>query len=123
VGGRNGYAKLGMEVYLNDPYLGLHSLNWKIYSDGEFSEHVMGKRGDGKEIWGYYMAGSVTGSGYTVYFFPRQRIIIIILTDTTGPLDPTDIISRLCIQETFDLTSTKNYVELCVRDNKPLFAF
>lgn len=58
------------------------------------------------------MAGSVTGSGYTVYFFPPQRFFIIILTDPTGPLDPTDIICRLCIHEIFDLTGTKNYVEL-----------
>lgn len=109
---RNGYSKVGMHVNFNDPYLGLHSLNRIICPEGKFSEHVMGKREGDKELSGYYMAGSVTGSGYTVYFFPPQRVFIIILTDTTGPLDPTDIISRLYIHEIFNLTSTKNYVEL-----------
>lgn len=58
------------------------------------------------------MAGSVTGSGYTVYFFPPQRFFIIILTNPTRPLDLTDIICRLYIHEIFGLTGTKNYVKL-----------
>jgi CubicO group peptidase (beta-lactamase class C family) len=101
------YRPGGLYTTLDTRYSGSHSLNRLISPDSDSSMHTMGRTSDGKEVAVYYLAGSSTGWGCTAYFVPDKRVFVIVLTNTSGPLDASDIISRLCLQEIFDLRPSK----------------
>jgi hypothetical protein len=71
--------------------------------DSNLKTHVLGKTSGGEEIGAFYLAGSATGWAGTVYFIPNKRTFVIVLTNTSGPLDASDLISRLCLHEIFEL--------------------
>jgi CubicO group peptidase (beta-lactamase class C family) len=102
-----GYTPYGLYTSLNSTGPGSHSLNRLISPDGNGKTHVLGKTSSEDEISAFYLAGSATGWAGTVYFLPDKRTFVIVLTNTSSPLDASDLISRLCLQEIFDLRPTK----------------
>jgi CubicO group peptidase (beta-lactamase class C family) len=102
-----GYVPCGLYTVLNSTDPGSHSLNRLISPDSNPNTHVLGKTSSGEEITAFYLAGSATGWAGTIYFIPNKRTFVIVLTDTSGPLDASDIISRLCLHEIFDLRPPK----------------
>ncbi|RFU26782.1 hypothetical protein B7463_g9547, partial [Scytalidium lignicola] len=99
----SGYSRFGIFTPLDEDFAGSHSLNRLLSSDGEFSKYTLGKTVDNKRIFAYYMAGCGTGWLHTVYFIPTKRTFIIVLTNTSGPCDASDIVSRLYLQKIFNL--------------------
>jgi CubicO group peptidase (beta-lactamase class C family) len=102
-----GYVRCGLYTSLNSTGPGSHSLNRLISPDSTLKTHILGKPSGGGEISVFYLAGSATGWAGTVYFLPNKRTFVIVLTNTSGPLDASDLISRLCLQEIFDLRPPK----------------
>jgi CubicO group peptidase (beta-lactamase class C family) len=108
--GDHGYTRFGLYTTLDGDLPGSHSLNRLILSDSDSSDssaYKLGKNSQNKEVEAYYMAGSATGWLSTAYFLPKQQAFIIVLTNTSGPLDLSDIVSRLCLQEILDLRPSK----------------
>jgi CubicO group peptidase (beta-lactamase class C family) len=102
-----GYTRCGLYTSLNSTGPGSHSLNRLISPESSVNTHVLGKTSSGEDISAFYLAGSATGWAGTVYFLPNKRTFIIVLTNTSGPLDAADLISQLCLQEIFDLQPPK----------------
>ena len=102
-----GYTPCGLLTSLNSTGPGSHSLNRMISPNSGIKTHVLGKPSSGEEISAFYLAGSATGWASTVYFLPSKRTFVIVLTNTSGPLDASDLISRLYLQEIFDLRRPK----------------
>jgi CubicO group peptidase (beta-lactamase class C family) len=103
----HGYTRFGLYTTLDEDLPGSHSLNRLISSGSDSSKYKLGKDSQNQDVKAYYMAGSATGWLSTVYLLPQQKIFIIALTNTSGPLDMSDIISRLCLQEILDLRPSK----------------
>jgi CubicO group peptidase (beta-lactamase class C family) len=102
-----GYTPCGLQTSLNSTGLGSHSLNQLISSNSSIKTHVLGKTSSEGEISTFYLAGSATGWAGTVYFLLNKRVFVIVLTNTSGPLDASNIISRLFLQRIFDLRPPK----------------
>ena len=102
-----GYTPCGLHTSLNSTGPGSHSLNRMISPDSGVNTHILGKTSSGEEISAFYLAGSATGWASTVYFLPSKRTFVIVLTNSSGPLDASDLISRLYLQEIFDLRPPK----------------
>ncbi|RDL30849.1 Uncharacterized protein BP5553_10194 [Venustampulla echinocandica] len=103
----SGYTPYGFYTALNSTGPGSHSLNRLISPDSNLKDHVLGKPSRDDEISAFYLAGSATGWTGTVYFIPSKHIFVIVLTNTSGPLDASDLISRLCLQEILLLRPSK----------------
>jgi CubicO group peptidase (beta-lactamase class C family) len=101
------YTPYGLHTSLNSTGPGSYSLNRLISPDSNSKTYVLGKTSRGEEISTFYLAGSTTGWAGTVYFLPNKRTFVIVLTNTSGPLDASDLISRLFLQEIFDLRPPK----------------
>jgi CubicO group peptidase (beta-lactamase class C family) len=104
---RAAYVPCGLYTVLNSTDPGSHSLNRLISPDSNLNTHILGKPSSGGEIGAFYLAGSATGWAGTIYFIPSKRTFVIVLTDTSGPLDASDLISRLCLHEIFDLQPSR----------------
>jgi CubicO group peptidase (beta-lactamase class C family) len=101
---QSGYTRCGLFTALNSTGPGSHSLNRLISPDSNLKNQVLGKASDDEDaINAFYLAGSATGWASTVYFIPHKRTFVIVLTNTSGPLDASDLIARLCLQEILDL--------------------
>jgi CubicO group peptidase (beta-lactamase class C family) len=103
----HGYTKFGLYTTLDKDLPGSHSLNRLISSGSDSSTYKLGKDSQNKDVQAFYTAGSATGWLSTVYLLPKQQIFVIVLTNTSGPLDMSDIVSRLCLQEILDLRPSK----------------
>jgi CubicO group peptidase (beta-lactamase class C family) len=103
---QSGYTPYGLHTSLNSTGPGSHSLNRLISPDSNVKTHVLGKTSS-EEISAFYLAGSATGWAGTVYFLPNKHTFVIVLTNTSGPLDASDLISRLCLQGIFGLRPPK----------------
>jgi len=104
---RAAYVPCGLYTVLNSTDPGSHSLNRLISPDSNLNTHILGKTSSGEEVGAFYLAGSATGWAGTIYFIPNKRTFVIVLTDTSGPLDASDLISRLCLHEIFDLQPSR----------------
>lgn len=111
IGGQGyGYTRFGLYTELHQDLPGSHSLNRLIKPDSKFSAYTLGKSLQGKAqkaVQAYYMAGSITGGACTAYFLPTYDMFVVVLTNTSGPLDASDIISKLCLQELLHLRPSK----------------
>jgi CubicO group peptidase (beta-lactamase class C family) len=107
-GEMTGYKLCGLYTTSDTTYPGSNSLNRLMSPDGEASKHALGKMENSNAIKLYYLQGSATGWGCTVYFAKDKRVFVIVLTNTSGPVDVSDPISRLCLQEIFDLRPSRD---------------
>lgn len=102
-----GYTPCGLQTSLSSTWPGSHSVNRLISPESSVKAHILGKTSNKDEIITFYSAGSATGWAGTVYFLPDKYTFVIVLTNTSGPLDASDLISRLFLQEIFDLRPPK----------------
>jgi hypothetical protein len=102
-----GYTRFGVYTTLDKDLPGSQSLNRLVSDSSDSSTYTLGKLPGNETVAAYYMAGCATGWFNTVYFLPNYRIYIIVLTNTSSPLDMSDIVSRLCLQEYFGLQPAK----------------
>jgi len=96
-----------LHTSLSSTWPGSHSINRLISPNSSVKAHVLGKTSNGDEITTFYLAGFTTGWAGTVYFLPDKYTFVIVLTNTSGPLDASDLISQLFLREIFDLRPPK----------------
>jgi CubicO group peptidase (beta-lactamase class C family) len=107
--GETGYKRCGLYTDLKTTWPGSHSLNRLLSPKSNLTTHVLdGGASDKAENRVFYLSGTATGWGHTAYFIPDKRIFVGVLTNTSGPLDASDLISRLCLQEILDLRPSNN---------------
>ncbi|KAG0650401.1 hypothetical protein D0Z07_3187 [Hyphodiscus hymeniophilus] len=99
----NGYAACGFLTMLHEPWAGSHSLNSLVSPYSKCKDWVLGKSVGEEEIRAHYAAGSATGWASTAYLVLEQSFSIVVLTNSSGPLDSTDRITQLCLAELLEL--------------------
>ncbi|KAI9742787.1 MAG: hypothetical protein M1818_003516 [Claussenomyces sp. TS43310] len=103
----HGYTRFGLSTRFDETLPGSHSLNRLVSPESDSSAYTLEKTSPNDRAGAYYMAGSATGWACTAYLIPVKQIFVIVLTNTSGPLDASDVISRLCLQELLDLRPPK----------------
>jgi CubicO group peptidase (beta-lactamase class C family) len=107
--GETGYKRCGLYTDLKTKWPGSHSLNRLLSPKSNLTTHVLdGRPSDKEENCVFYLSGTATGWGHTAYLIPDKRTFVLVLTNTSGPVDASDLISRLCLQEILDLQPSNN---------------
>jgi hypothetical protein len=81
-----------------------------------FSPYTLGKRHDGSHCNAYYKAGSIDGFSSSVYFLLKDRAFVVVLGNSSGPLDITDHIARYIMQEAFRLSPRVDTVSKAIEE-------
>lgn len=82
---------------------GVESTNRVLSSDHPASAYRLGTLTRRRPCELYYKAGTIDGFTCSVYVALRFRSFVIVLANSSGPLDITDHIARYCLQEALDL--------------------
>jgi CubicO group peptidase (beta-lactamase class C family) len=93
------------------------SLNSTLLPRG-FSPYTLGTRSDGTHCNAYYKAGSIDGFSSSVYFLLKDRASLVVLGNSSGPLDVTDHIARYIIQEAFQLSPRVDIVRKAIEEGR-----
>ena len=84
----------------------------------DFSPYTLGKWRDGSHCNAYYKAGSIDGFSSSVYFLLKDRASLVVLGNSSGPLDVTDHIARYIIQEAFQLSPRVDIVRKAIEEGQ-----
>ena len=103
-GKQTGYLPGGLRTTLSSTGPGQNSINRLMWSE---NDHVPGKSSEDEDILVLYLAGSATGWAHTVYFIPKRHVLVMVLTNSSGPVDASDVIAMLCLQDMFELRPPK----------------
>lgn len=82
---------------------GSESLNRRLVPPNGFPPYRLGKRPNGSSCPVYYKAGSIDGFTSSIYVSLKRRLFVIVLANSTGPVDVTDHISRYILQAVLNL--------------------
>jgi CubicO group peptidase (beta-lactamase class C family) len=94
----------GLYFALDSTFPGGESLNRVLMPLDELSPNSLGKRRSGSPCHVYYKAGSIEGFTSCMYVSLYHRAFVIVLANSTGPMDVTDHIARYILQEVFSLS-------------------
>jgi hypothetical protein len=81
---------------------------------GGASAYTLGVGPNGIPLEVIYRSGTVTGYESCFYFMPETKSFVIVLTNTTGLVDTSDHISRLLLQELFELNYKPSKLRLLI---------
>jgi CubicO group peptidase (beta-lactamase class C family) len=116
--GEGKWATLGGLLGALDSHISSsESLNSTLLPQG-FSPYTLGKRRDGSHCNAYYKAGTIDGFSSTVYFLLKDRACLVVLGNSSGPLDVTDHIARYIIQEAFRLSPPVDIVSKAIKEGR-----
>jgi CubicO group peptidase (beta-lactamase class C family) len=98
----------GIYTNLDSSTPGSKSINRIVSPTKLCSTYRLGRKAgkDGTRVFGYYMTGAVNGYASCFYLMPKYSTFVIVMTNTSGRIDASDHISRLILQEIFDLERT-----------------
>jgi CubicO group peptidase (beta-lactamase class C family) len=99
----DGLTIFGLRTTLDSKMVGSGSLNRLVSANDISSTYRLGRKKNRRQVTAYYFAGHVEGYSSCYYFMPKWSTFVIVLTNTTGIHDSSDHISRLLLQEIFDL--------------------
>ena len=106
------FIQLGQQTYSESPNTYLLPEQYRPYQLGK------PKIQDGGMALAFRKAGYVDGFGCNVIFMPSRRVSIVVLGNTTGPIDTTLHVSNLVLQEALRLTPSVNIVERTIDEGK-----
>ena len=93
---------------------GTESLNRTLMPRDRFSPYTLGKRRDGSHCKVYHKAGSIDGFSSSTYLLLKDRAFVIVLGNSSGPLDVTDHIARYIMQEAIHLSPRVDIVSRAI---------
>ncbi|KAH7071884.1 beta-lactamase/transpeptidase-like protein [Paraphoma chrysanthemicola] len=94
-----GYRPLGLYTELHLSEIGSLSINRPQYPAAQFSTYPVLPSRPKEELWTYYMGGTALGCSCATAFNPLDFLHrIVVLTDTSGPVDTADHIMRLLLR-------------------------
>jgi CubicO group peptidase (beta-lactamase class C family) len=82
---------------------GTESLSRAVSPPDGFSSYTLGRRQDGSQCNVYYKGGCIDGFNGTIYLSLKDRAFVIVLGNSSGPVDISDHIARYILQEAFQL--------------------
>jgi CubicO group peptidase (beta-lactamase class C family) len=94
----------GLFCALDSVVPGSESLNRVLVPSDGFPSYTLGMRPSGSQCRVYYKAGSVDGFTSSIYVSLKHRLFVIVLANSTGPVDVTDHVARYILQETLSLS-------------------
>jgi CubicO group peptidase (beta-lactamase class C family) len=101
---RGMYSFCGHHTNLCTIQPGKGSLNRVVtMPESNASIYTLGVDPSGRPLEVIYGSGTVTGYECCFYFMPEMKSFVIVLSNATGLVDTSDHISRLLLQELFDL--------------------
>ncbi|KAH7386961.1 beta-lactamase/transpeptidase-like protein [Phaeosphaeria sp. MPI-PUGE-AT-0046c] len=94
------FTPFGLYTTLGSSVVGSLSPNRALFPEDDFSNYTVTSSRDDDDIPVYYMAGSAIASGCATALHVGQEysFAIVVLTDTSGPVDAADHILRLVLQ-------------------------
>jgi CubicO group peptidase (beta-lactamase class C family) len=112
-----GSATLGGSFSALDSLIpGGESLHRVLIPADSFSPYTLGKRPNGSRCNVYHKAGSIDGFSSSTYLLLKDRAFVVVLGNSSGPLDVTDHIARYIIQEAFRLSPRANIVDSAIKE-------
>jgi CubicO group peptidase (beta-lactamase class C family) len=109
---RGMYSFCGLHTNLCTTQPGNASLNRLITTlNSNSSKYKLGVGPSGLPLEVIYSAGRVTGYECCFYFIPTMKSFVIVLSNATSLVDTSDHISRLLLQELFDLKHEPSKLE------------
>jgi CubicO group peptidase (beta-lactamase class C family) len=101
---RGMYSFCGLHTNVCTSQPGKGSLNRLLTTpESNASTYTLGVGPSGLPLEVVYGSGTVTGYECCFYFMPEMKSFVIVLTNATGLVDTSDHISRLLLQDLFDL--------------------
>jgi hypothetical protein len=98
------YTLCGIFTTFDTSIPGSKSINRLITPDKICSTYKLGYiPHTNNQLKTYYLADAINGYASCLYYMPKWKIFVIVLTNTSGRIDASDHISRLLIQELFQL--------------------
>jgi CubicO group peptidase (beta-lactamase class C family) len=94
----------GLFCALDSILPGSESLNRILVPSDGFPPYRLGRRPSGSQCRVYYKAGSIDGFTSSIYVSLKHRLFVIVLANSTGPVDVTDHIARYILQEILSLS-------------------
>jgi CubicO group peptidase (beta-lactamase class C family) len=104
----------GLFCPLDSVLPGNESLNRVLVPLDKFSPYILGKRPSGTHCQLYYKAGSIDGFTSSMYISLKHRAFVIVLANSTGPMDVTDHIARYILQEVLSLSPRAEVVSRAI---------
>ncbi len=102
--GSDAQTLCGISTTLDSSIPGSKSINRLITPTKLCSTYRLGLRNEEvAHVPAYYMTGAVHGYASCFYLMHKHRTFVIVLTNTSGRIDASDHISRLILQDIFDL--------------------
>jgi len=95
---------------------GTESPNRALLARDQFSPYKLGKRRDGSHCNAYHKAGSIDGFSTSTYLLLKDRAFVIVLGNSSGPLDVTDHIARYIIQEVVQLSPRVDIINKAIEE-------
>ncbi|KAF2117648.1 beta-lactamase/transpeptidase-like protein [Lophiotrema nucula] len=95
------FTPLGLYTTLDSSVIGSQSSNMLQFPDDVFSTYPVLPGSSGEEMPTFHMVGSAIGCNCATAFYPSQNKsnhAIVVLTDTSGPVDSSDHILRLLLR-------------------------
>ena len=108
----------GLFCALDSVLPGSESLNRILVPLDKLPPYILGKRPSGSHCQLYYKAGSVDGFTSSMYVSLRQRTFVIVLANSTGPMDVTDHIARYILQEALSLSPRVDVVSRAIEEGR-----
>ncbi|KIX01972.1 uncharacterized protein Z518_07911 [Rhinocladiella mackenziei CBS 650.93] len=104
------FTELGRDMYSESP-------NRHLYPDGYPHYHLGKPKTKDKAMRvAFRKAGYIDGFGCNVTLMPKRRISLIVLGNSTGPIDTTLHISNFILQEALHLSNPVNIVQKAIEE-------
>jgi CubicO group peptidase (beta-lactamase class C family) len=108
----------GLYCALDSVLPGNESLNRILVPLDKFSPYTLGRRPSGSHCHLYYKAGSIDGFTSSMYVSLKHRAFVIVLANSTGPMDVTDHIARYILQEVLSLSPRVDVVSRAIEEGR-----
>jgi CubicO group peptidase (beta-lactamase class C family) len=95
---------------------GIESLSRVVAPANGPSTYTLGRRRDGSQCHVYYKAGCIDGFSSSVYLSLKDRTFVIILGNSSSPVDVTDHVARYILQEALQLSPRHDIIDLAIKE-------
>lgn len=106
----------GLQCALNSTLPGSRSLSRMLVPPHVLTPYKLGSRPSGSPNLLYYTAGSIDGFASCMYVSLPHRAFVIVLANSTSPMDVTDHIARYILQGVLKLSPPVNIVSSAIEE-------
>jgi CubicO group peptidase (beta-lactamase class C family) len=108
----------GLQCALNTTLPGHGSLSRMLVPSDVLPPYKLGRQPSGSPNLSYYTAGSIDGFASTMYVSLSRRAFVIVLANSTSPMDVTDHIARYILQGVLELSPPVNVVSNAIEEGR-----